>query len=71
MAANEPKRGDFSSLLKWALGRGWSEIRNGKHTVLQWGPTGRKCVLPKTASDHRAWLNAYKTMQRIEREPGE
>lgn len=67
MAASEPKRGDFSSLIKWALGRGWTEVRSGKHIVLQWQVSHRKCVLPRSSSDHRAWLNAYKTMQRIER----
>lgn len=62
----EPKRGDFKSLVKWAYSRGWQEAHRGKHLVLVWPATGRKYTLPSSASDHRAWLNAYKGMLRIE-----
>ena len=66
MSKQEPKRGDYKSLIKWATSRGWEEVRHGKHLVLLWPQTGRKCTVAGSASDHRAWLNIYKMLLRIE-----
>lgn len=61
----EPKRGDYRSLIRWAIASGWQEARHGKHLILVWPANGRKMPIPGTASDHRSWLNTYKAIQRV------
>lgn len=62
------KRGDWESLIKEAIRRGWIVERSKKHIVMRWPATGRKTTIPTTASDYRAWFNARAIIRRIERE---
>lgn len=57
---------EWRKLLAEATGRGWEQLRSKKHIVLVWPASGQKVVLPGSASDRRALLNAKSLMKRIE-----
>ena len=59
---------EINSLVKRQVKEGWKFSWGGKHGKLEAPTCGRKIIVPKTPSDHRAYYNFRKTCDRITKE---
>lgn len=62
---------EIRKIVKTAIKRGWRQLPNGKHHVLQHVASGRKLSVSMSPSDGNAYRQLERAIRRVEKEVGD